>query len=142
LRSIGDVTSRLDRTEPTLNTAVAGDERDTTTPRAIARSVARIVFGDALRDASRAQLVRWLEACSTGRQRLRAGLPSGWRAGDKTGSGENGATCDVAVTWPPGGEPIVIAAYLTECASPANARNRAIADVARGVVDVMRVSPR
>ena len=33
--AIGDETFRLDRTEPTLNTAIPGDLRDTTTPRAM-----------------------------------------------------------------------------------------------------------
>ena len=31
-RSLGDSTTRLDRNEPSLNTAIPGDERDTTTP--------------------------------------------------------------------------------------------------------------
>ena len=38
-RAIGDETFRLDRTEPTLNTAIPGDPRDTTTPRAMARTL-------------------------------------------------------------------------------------------------------
>lgn len=35
-RSIGDATTRCDRTEPTLNTSIPGDPRDTGTPLSIA----------------------------------------------------------------------------------------------------------
>ncbi|MHA7152956.1 class A beta-lactamase, partial [Burkholderia pseudomallei] len=55
-RSIGDATFRLDRREPELNTALPGDERDTTTPAAMAASVHRLLVGDALGAAQRAQL--------------------------------------------------------------------------------------
>ena len=37
-RSIGDGVTRLDRWETELNEALVGDERDTTSPNAIARS--------------------------------------------------------------------------------------------------------
>ena len=47
----------------------------------------------------------------TGLDRLRAGLPAGWRVGDKTGTGANGAANDVAIAWPPGRPPILIACY-------------------------------
>ena len=47
-RSIGDTVTRLDRTEPTLNTSIPGDPRDTTTPRAIGDSYGRLVLGRSL----------------------------------------------------------------------------------------------
>src|SRR6188472_779784 len=37
-RSIGDEMTRLDRKEPELNSAIPGDDRDTTTPAAIAQT--------------------------------------------------------------------------------------------------------
>jgi beta-lactamase class A len=129
-RALGDTVSRLDRDEPTLNEARPGDARDTTTPRAMAHTAARVLVGDALRAASRARLVQWLEACTTGRARLRAGLPRGWRAGDKTGTGEPGTSCDVAIAWPPGRAPWLIAAYLTDSPGAVDARNAALAQVA------------
>ena len=52
LRELGDAHTRLDRTEPMLNLVVAGDERDITTPRAMARTVAAFVTGDVLSHAS------------------------------------------------------------------------------------------
>ncbi len=41
-RAIGDETFRPDRTEPTLNTAIPGDPRDTTTPRAMAQTLRQL----------------------------------------------------------------------------------------------------
>jgi beta-lactamase class A len=39
---------------------------------------------------SREHLIAWIVANKTGDARLHAGCPSGWRVGDKTGSGERG----------------------------------------------------
>ena len=72
-----------------------------------------LLLGPALSAASRAQLAAWLVGCRTGDRRLRAGVPAGWRIGDKTGSGENGTTNDIAILWPPDSPPILVAAYYT-----------------------------
>jgi beta-lactamase class A len=129
MRSIGDTNTRLDRTEPALNEGRPGDPRDTTTPAAMTRSMQKILLGDVLSPASRAQLLQWLDANKTGDQRIRAGVPADWKVGDKTGSGENGAN-DVAILRPPGRAPILLSVYLTETTAPAAVRNRALASVA------------
>lgn len=132
-RSLGDSKTRLDRIEPALNEGRPGDERDTTTPAAMAGSLRTAVLGDALSNAGRAQLQQWLLATTTGTDRLRAGLPDDWRIGHKTGTGQRGSTNDVAVLWPPGRAPIVVCAYLTECTASTARREAAIAAVARTV---------
>ncbi|MCV5532360.1 class A beta-lactamase, partial [Escherichia coli] len=96
-RAIGDETFRLDRTEPTLNTAIPGDPRDTTTPRAMAQTLRQLTLGHALGETQRAQLVTWLKGNTTGAASIRAGLPTSWTVGDKTGSGDYGTTNDIAV---------------------------------------------
>lgn len=111
LRAWGDTTSRLDRNEPMLNAALAGDVRDTTTPLAMVGTFQQLLLGHVLRDASKQRLCDWLVATKTGLKRLRGGVPPEWRAGDKTGTGNNGATNDVAIVWPPGKAPVLIAAY-------------------------------
>jgi beta-lactamase class A len=59
--------------------------------------------------------------CRTGRERLRAGLPPGWNAGDKTGTGEKGAVNDLAILWPPGSRPpLLVACYMTGSTRPSN----------------------
>lgn len=113
LRSIGDRMTRLDRNEPSLNSAEPGDERDTTTPVAMVATVEKLVLGNVLSGESRKQLNDWLLATTTGVKKLRAGLPESWKEGDKTGSGANGTTNDVAVLHPPGRKPVLIAVYFT-----------------------------
>lgn len=134
LRAIGDPVTRLDRTEPELNTNLPGDPRDTTTPEAFVRVLRIILLGPVLSEDSRARLTGWMIACETGGNRLRAGLPSAWRAGDKTGTGDHGAVNDVAIVWPPGRAPILIAVLLSGSARPAAALEAAHAKVARTVV--------
>lgn len=131
VRTLGDEVTRLDRTEPTLNESIPGDPRDTTTPAAMLADMRRVLLGDVLSPASRAQLIEWLVGNTTGGARLRAGLPTTWRVGDKTGTGERGSTNDVGILWPERRAPILIAAYLTECEAPASEPNAALADVAR-----------
>ena len=123
LRAIGDSETRLDRIEPMMNLVLKGEVIDTTTPRAMATTVARVLTGGVLAETSRDRLIAWMVACTTGSKRIRAGLPSGWRAGDKTGTGmADGMTDkynDVAAVWPPGKPPIVVAAYFdTAVTSP------------------------
>lgn len=132
-RALGDAVTRLDRTEPSLNEAVAGDERDTTSPSAMLGDMSAILTGDALSTASRLQLIGWLVASTTGTARLRAGFPVGWRAGDKTGTGRNGASGDLAIVWPPSGNPLLIAAYALAPAATEAQRDTAYSDVARFV---------
>jgi beta-lactamase class A len=122
-RSLGDDVSRLDRNEPTLNAAVPGDERDTTTPLAMAEDVKKALLGDVLSEASRAQLEAWLVADKVGDKRLRAGLPQSWGIGDKTGSGDHGTANVLAIIHPPGRAPLIAAVYYTESDAPMEARN-------------------
>lgn len=139
LRSLGDKVTRLDRIEPELNESLPGDERDTTSPAAMAGTVERLTLGDRLSQKSRAQLVDWLVANKTGDERIRAGLPKGWRCGDKTGTGEQGSTNDAAVIWPASGHPIVMSVYLTGTKEVLAKRNAAIASVSRALIEAIKV---
>ncbi len=96
-------------------------------------SMQKILLGDALAPASRAQLLQWLDDNTTGGQRIRAGLPPGWKVGDKTGTGENGATNDIAILRPPGRAPVLLSVYLTETRASLDDRNAAHAAVAAAV---------
>ncbi len=135
LRSLGDRVTRLDRTEPTLNEAAPDDPRDTTSPAAMVRVLAGLTLGSALSQPSRDRLNGWLRDNRTGGARLRAGLPPGWRIGEKTGTGERGTTNDVGVLWPPDGAAQVVAVYLTGSDRPLAEREAALAAVAKAVVE-------
>ena len=116
LRTAGDTTTRLDRLEPQLNLVTGQDLRDTTTPVAMARTTAHMLTSEWLSAESRATLSAWMVATTTGKKRLRAGLPQDWRAGDKTGTATDPSMRDkyndVAIAWPPGKPPLVITAFL------------------------------
>ncbi|HEY8614179.1 MAG TPA: class A beta-lactamase [Roseomonas sp.] len=135
-RSLGDSVTRLDRRETELNEAAPGDPSDTTTPAAMAEILRKTVLGTALSISSREQLTAWLVANKTGDKRLRAGAPKGWRVGDKTGSGENNTTNDIAVIWPPGRAPIIVAAYYTGARASGDERNAVLAEVGRLAMEV------
>ncbi|MFC9329727.1 class A beta-lactamase [Kitasatospora sp. NPDC057015] len=121
-RSLGDGVTRLDRWEPALNSAEPGRGTDTSSPRAIGLTYARLAVGDALEARDRELLTGWLLACTTGGHRLRAGLPAGWTVADKTGTGGYGTTNDVGIVRPPGRGPIVMAVLATkrDAAAPAD----------------------
>ena len=113
LRAQGDAVTLAARYEPDANRFAMDDPRDTTSPAAMAGNLQRFVLGDALALAGRRQLADWLIDNETGDARLRAGLPPGWRVGDKTGSNGRDTSNDIAVLWPRrGGTPWVLAAFL------------------------------
>jgi beta-lactamase class A len=131
VRTLGDTRTRLDRNEPLLNEALPGDERDTTTPDAMLGNLEKLLLGDALSKASREKLAQWMSASTTGLDRLRKGVPAGWRVGDKTGSGNHGTSNDIAILWPPAGKPLLIAVYLTGTSAAADVKNGVFAELAR-----------
>jgi len=134
-RSLGDERTRLDRVEPHLNSAVPGDERDTTTPTAMVGNLRTLLLGDALSQSSRQLFESWLADNKTGGEMIRAGLPNDWKIGDKTGRGGDGATNDIAIIRPPDKSPILLAIYFVGSTASPEARLGAIADVARIVAE-------
>lgn len=132
-RTLGDPITRLDRTEPALNTALPGDPRDTTSPAAMRELMAKILFGNVLTPGSRAHLEGWLAANKTGAERLRAGFPPNWRIGDKTGTGDHNATNDIAVVRPPGRAPLLVTAYYVGADATPQQRSATLAAVARTI---------
>lgn len=136
-RDIKDTRTRLDRWETDLNTAIPGDDRDTTTPAAIGAGYRSLVLGDVLGEPEREQLTTWLLANTTGDERIRAGLPKGWKTADKTGSGDYGSANDVAVTWTPDGTPIVVAVLTTKEVEGAEYDNAALADAAKVAAEAL-----
>ena len=137
VRSIGDELTRLDRKEPDLNSAIPGDERDTTSPAAMCATMQRLLLGTALSESSRHQLEDWLQHNETGALMIRAGVPKTWIVGDKTGRCGNGATNDVAIIRPTGRAPMVIAVYSIGSTSSSDDRAAVVAETARAVVEFL-----
>ncbi|QOZ97945.1 hypothetical protein DI273_00060 [Streptomyces violascens] len=108
LRELGDTVSRLDHYEPELHQVRPGTRRHHHA-RAIAADYRTVILGDTLARDQRALLTDLLERNKTGGNRIRAGVPKGWRVADKTGTGQYGRANDIAIVWPPGSRPLVLA---------------------------------
>lgn len=122
-RTIGDQTFRLDRLEPQLNSAIPGDQRDTSSPESMATSLQKIILDGALALPQRQLLTSWLIHNTTGDTRIRSSVAKKCLVGDKTGTGDYGTTNDIAILWPAHCKPIVLAIYFTQNkqkATPAN----------------------
>lgn len=130
-RRIGDQMFRLDRWEPGLNTALPNDERDTSTPAAMANTLQQLLVGHILAPTQRDLLVYWLKNNTTGNARIRAGIPANWIVGDKTGTGAYGSTHDIGIVWPPQQAPIIMAIYFTHPEQTAKPHDALIASVSR-----------
>ncbi|CAL9334687.1 Beta-lactamase 3 [Streptomyces sp. enrichment culture] len=138
LRGLGDTTTSLDRVEPELNEATPGDVRDTSTPRALATDLRRLLLEDHLPEARRKMLGDWMARNTTGDPYIRAGVPSGWKVQDKTGAGGYGTRNDIAVVRPPDGAPIVVAVLSDRGAKDAASDDALIADATKAAVAALR----
>lgn len=137
-RSLEDKVSQLDRKEPELNEAAAGDPQDTTSPAAMLADMRTLCVGNALTIGERAKLEDWLAHNTTGMRLIRAGVPSEWLVGDKTGRGGDNTINDIAIVRPPGRAPIFLCVYFTGSKASVTDREAAIAEAARVVVESFR----
>jgi beta-lactamase class A len=131
VRSLRDSVTRIDRKEPTANTCIPGDPRDTTTPLAMLADMQALTEGGVLSEASQEFIVSCLKNCQTAATRIPAGLPERWESGDKTGTGANGTANDVSVIYPPNRPSIFVAAYYTGSTASDADRDGVLAEVGR-----------
>lgn len=136
-RSLGDQFTRLDRTEPELNMASPGDERDTTTPAAMGTSLQRLLTSDVLGKESRTRLEGWMAANETGAKMIRASVPVNWKVGDKTGRSGKGAANDIAIIRPRNGGPFFLAIYVDAPKESSDGRDALVAEVAKIAIDLL-----
>ncbi|GAB7192063.1 class A beta-lactamase Bla1 [Kineococcus sp. NUM-3379] len=137
LRAIGDTVTDPERIETALNEAVPGDVRDTSTPRALAADLRAYAVGGELEPGDRAQLVNWLRRNTTGDALVRSVVPPGWRVGDKTGGGGHGTRNDIAVVWPPGRAPVVLAVLSSRDEPGARYDDALVARAAHAALDAL-----
>ncbi|MFT4076044.1 MAG: class A beta-lactamase [Asticcacaulis sp.] len=137
VRGLGDAVTRLDRNEPSLNSNIDGDVQDTTTPEAMSNLLRTVFTGTVLKADSLQLLKGWMVATSTGNPRIRAGVPKGAVVADKTGTGANGATNDVAVVWLPNKPPVFLSIYTSGGTLDIDSRYAVIADITRLVFDTL-----
>jgi beta-lactamase class A len=137
LRALGDEVTEMARIETALSEGAPGDLRDTTSPRAFAADLRKYVLGDALPAGDRDLLTGWLRTNRTGDTTIRAGVPKDWVVGDKTGTGGYGTRNDIAVLWPPGRKPILLAVMSTRGKKDATSDDRLIAEATRTAVTAL-----
>lgn len=134
LRQIGDHVTEADRFETDLNSAIPGDIRDTSTPRALATNLKAFTVDDVLPNDKRSILTDWMRENTTGDELIRAAVPTGWEVGDKTGAGGYGTRNDIAIVWPPSRDPIIIAILSSRDTKDAAYDNELIAKAAKVVL--------
>lgn len=133
-RSMGDRIFELVRWEPDLNSALPGDTRDTSSPEAMAKSLRQLAFGEVLADEQRSLFIDFLKGNTTGGSRIRAGAPSGWTVGDKTGTCAFGTTNDIGIVWHPNGAPVIVTIYFTQDSPTSPPRDDVIAAATKYVL--------
>ena len=133
----GDEVTNPVRWETELNEAVPGDDRDTSTPEALAGSLEAFALGDVLPEDRREVLVDMLVRNTTGDDLIRAGVPQGWVVGDKTGGGGHGTRNDIAVLWPEEGDPIVVAVLSSRDVEGAEWNDALVAEATEVVVEAL-----
>lgn len=140
LRRSGISGMRLDRDIATLvrddgavNPATTIDQRDSTTPQAMAVLLAGLYQGQWLSQSSRDVLLGAMSRCQTGVRRMRAALPDEALIGHKTGTLSN-TTSDVGIIRTPEGRTIAVAIYVTGQGSKPGRESR-IQQITRAIYD-------
>lgn len=119
--------------------AYVTDPVDGASPRAIALALGRLVRGELLQPATAAHLLALLERVRSGPNRLKGGVPEGWRIGHKTGTGqvlryEQAGYNDVGILTAPDGRRYSIAVMIGRTAVPVPQRMEMMHAVVRSVV--------
>ena len=131
LRNMGDPVTRIDRYETEMNDVPPGDLRDSSTPSQMLKTMETLLLGDILSARSKEQLAAWMIANTTGGARIRAGVPSGWTVGDRTGTGPRGETATIAAIYPPNRKPLLMTVYIRGSSRNRDAQESTHAELAR-----------
>ncbi|MER0466435.1 class A beta-lactamase [Bacillus cabrialesii subsp. cabrialesii] len=139
LEEMGDNITNPERFEPDLNEVNPGETHDTSTAKALATSLQAFTLGDALPTEKRELLIDWMKRNTTGDALIRAGVPKGWEVADKTGAGSYGTRNDIAIIWPPKGDPIVLAVLSSRDKKDADYNDKLIAEATKEVIKALKV---
>jgi beta-lactamase class A len=114
------------------------DPMDGASPLAVVRALTKLARGELLSEKSTGLALETLERTRTGPNRLRAGLPPGWRFGHKTGTGQNldpitAGYNDIGIATAPDGTRYAIAVLLADTSASVPARMQLMQAVSRAV---------
>ena len=137
-RTIGDHQFNLTSWEPDLNSAIPGEKRDTTTPKAMRESLKKLLLGSVLNAKQQKLLRDWLVHNTTGDHRIRSGVPNYWIVAEKTGTGSYGTTNDIGIVYPLHCKPIDLVIYFTQKEKNATANESVIASATKILISEFR----
>lgn len=120
--------------------AALADPRDRATPRAATRFLTRLHAGELLSPSATKALVGIMLSTQTGKNKLRASLPAGYRFANKTGSGATVlstsiADNDIGLIYLPGGRVVAVAVFTSGSTLTWDQRGALIADIGRAVIE-------
>jgi beta-lactamase class A len=123
------------------------DPIDGATPIAVVQALGAVYRGEILSPQSRARFFKPLRNSRTGPERLRGGLPAGWKIAHKTGTGQDlgGASIginDIALLTAPDGRAYAVAVFIRRTAKPVRERLAMMQQVTRAVAASWRDAPR
>jgi beta-lactamase class A len=132
---------RMDRPEGTLQpdslkiATFLTDPRDTAVPEGMVGLLQQLYSGNLLSEKSKAIILEDMFECKTGPNRIKAGLPTGWKLAHKTGTGrdvagQNAGTNDVGVMIGPKGEVTYIAVLIKGSRAKIEVREALMAKIA------------
>lgn len=111
---------------------------DGATPRGMVNALSRLARGELLSQSSTVQFLQMMERVTSGPKRLKAGVPSGWRFGHKTGTGQS--CCgfstgynDVGIMTAPDGTRYAVAVLLADTTASVPTRMSLMQSITRAV---------
>lgn len=115
------------------------DPVDGASPLAIVRALTRLARGSLLSPESTAYMLGVMERTKSGPRRLKGGLPTGWRFGHKTGTGQDfrGMTAgynDIGIATAPDGTRYAMVVMMADTTAPIIRRMELMQNVSRTVV--------
>ncbi|WP_373486598.1 class A beta-lactamase [Blastomonas sp.] len=127
----------LDRRRNLLSAYVA-DPIDGASPEAMVDALARLALGQLLSPESTRLMLDTLTRTKSGPNRLKAGVPAGWRFLHKTGTGQDLPPVstgynDVGIMTAPDGTRYAVAVMLGETSAPIPARMQLMQSVSRAI---------
>lgn len=119
------------------------DPVDGAGPAAVANALGALAKGNLLSPASTRMLMAMMERTSSGPNRLKAGVPPGWRFGHKTGTGQQLAGVstgynDIGIMTAPDGRRYAIAIFIADTTASIPQRMEMMQGVSRAVAAAHR----
>jgi beta-lactamase class A len=146
LSGLGIEGMRIATTEGEMGRDGQAQYRSWASPNEAVRWLAALQEGKGLTPESRALLLGWMTTTKTFPTRIKGRLPQGTVVAHKTGSsgthaGVTAATNDIGIVTLPDGRHLAVAVFLMDSKAPAEARDAAIARVARAAWDRFAGTP-